>query len=114
MDFIAEKLIKVKKHGLYHVPAYLLQSIRRSVSPHLGSILMINHRLPAEHLLLIAERNHTIIQMTNIAGLEKLIEEFRDTYKESYEYAVEKMAGAKAAFSEFIEFTKDLNRGKEK
>ena len=64
MDFIAEKLIKVKKHGLYHVPAYLLQSIRRSVSPHLGSILMINHRLPAERLLLIAERNHTIIQMT--------------------------------------------------
>ncbi|HAG12861.1 MAG TPA: hypothetical protein DCG49_03235 [Ruminococcus sp.] len=64
MDFIVEKLIKVKKHILYHVPAYLLQSIKRSVSPFSGSVLIINHRLPAERLLLIAERNHTIIQMT--------------------------------------------------
>ena len=64
MDFIVEKLIKVKKHGPYHAPAYLLQSIRRSVSPYLGSILIISQSLPAEHLLSIAERHHTIIQMT--------------------------------------------------
>ena len=63
MGFIVEKLIKVKKHGPYHAPAYLLQSIRRSVSPHFDSILILNHKLPETLLLTIAERNHTEIQL---------------------------------------------------
>ena len=64
MDFIVEKLIKVKKHGPYHAPAYLLQSIRRSVSPNFGSILIISHSLPANLLCTIAKSYHTEIQMT--------------------------------------------------
>lgn len=64
MNFIVEKQIRVSKYGPYNAVAYFLHSIRNSVSPYFGSILIINHRLPANLLLSIAERNHTVVQMT--------------------------------------------------
>ena len=64
MVFAVERRIKSKKHGTFNASAYFLQAVRQSVSPLSGSVLIINHRLSAELLLLIAERNHTIIQMT--------------------------------------------------
>lgn len=49
-------------------------------------------------------------RLAQIAEIEKLIEEFRDTDKDSYEYAIEKLAAAKAAYDDFVEFMKPLER----
>ena len=55
MDFIVEKLIKVKKHGPYHAPTYLLQSVRRSVSPHLPPM---NDNFYNEYVYAMLKQNH--------------------------------------------------------
>ena len=53
-------------------------------------------------------------RLAAIAKLEELIEEFRDTDKDSYEYAVEKLVLAKAAYDNFVDFMKPLEGWKEK
>ena len=62
MSFIAVEQIRECKYGPYHAAAYLLHTIRRSVGFDSGSILITNHRLPADLLLTIAETNHVKIQ----------------------------------------------------
>lgn len=49
-------------------------------------------------------------RLAKIAEVEKLIEEFRDTDKDSYEYAIEWLAAAKASYDNFVEFMKPLER----
>ena len=62
MSFIAVEQIRERKYGTYHAAAYLLHTIRRAVGFDSGSILITNHRLPANLLLTIAETNHVKIQ----------------------------------------------------
>ena len=62
MSFIAVEQIRGSKYGPYHAAAYLLHTIRRAVGFDSGSILITNHRLPADLLLTIAETNHVKIQ----------------------------------------------------
>ena len=71
MDYIIEKKIKVIKYGSYNGYAFFLQSLRNHVSPHFGSILIINHRLPASLLLTIAENSHADIDIVKefISGI---------------------------------------------
>lgn len=64
MNYIVVEQIRVSKYSPYNAIAYVLHAIRNSVSPHFGSILIINHRLPAKLLFSIAERNHTVVQMS--------------------------------------------------
>ena len=49
-------------------------------------------------------------RLAKIAEIEKLIEEFRDTDRDSYEYAIEELALHKAAYNDFVEFMKPLER----
>ena len=49
-------------------------------------------------------------RLADIAEIEKLIEEFRDTDRDSYEYAIEQLALHKASYNNFVEFMKRLER----
>lgn len=58
MEYTISRKIQSARYGTYNAYAYFLQVLKNSVSPHSGSILIINHRLPAKLLIAIAEHNH--------------------------------------------------------
>ena len=61
MDFKVIRKINSARRGAYCAYAYFLQTLKNSIRPHSGSILMISHRLPVKLLIAIAENNYTDI-----------------------------------------------------
>ncbi len=63
MEYTISRKIQSARYGAYNAYAYFLQVLKNSVSLHSGSILIINHRLPAKLLIAIAEHNHADIDI---------------------------------------------------
>ena len=63
MEIKVSRKINSARRGAYNAYAYVLQTLKNSIRPHSGSILMISHRLPAKLLIAIAENNHANIDI---------------------------------------------------